>query len=105
MANYGSFETAAALKFLSLYTFYIAGRSAPGRLRPAEKWCIYALAVLPFMFKMAGETKIYVGFEFPDVFAYFPTQTPQRCILLLYAFPYRRGSATRFWYCSSSMLR
>ena len=72
VANYGSFETAAALKFLSLYTFYIAGRSAPGRLRPAEKWCIYALAVLPFMFKLAGQTKIYVGSEFPDVFAYFP---------------------------------
>ena len=72
LANYGSFEIADALKFLSLYTFYIAGRSAPGRWRPAEKWCIYALAALPLIFKLAGETKVYVGAEFPDVFAYFP---------------------------------
>jgi hypothetical protein len=72
LANYGSFEIADALKFLSLYTFYIAGRSAPGRVRPAEKRCIYALAALPFIFKLAGETKVYVGFEYPDVFAYFP---------------------------------
>ncbi|MDQ8728057.1 O-antigen ligase family protein [Bradyrhizobium sp. LHD-71] len=72
LANYGSFETSAAIKYLSLFTFYVAGRSAPGRLRPAEKWCIYALAVLPFLFKLVGQTKIFVGFEFPDVFAYFP---------------------------------
>ena len=72
LANYGSFETADALKYLSLYTFYIAGRSAPGRVRPAEKRCIYALAALPLVFKLIGETKIYVGVEFPDVFAYFP---------------------------------
>ncbi|MEH2523523.1 MULTISPECIES: O-antigen ligase family protein [unclassified Bradyrhizobium] len=72
LANYGSFEIADALKFLSLYTFYIAGRSAPGHWRPAEKWCIYALAALPLIFKLAGDTKVYVGAEFPDVFAYFP---------------------------------
>jgi hypothetical protein len=72
LANYGSFEIADALKFLSLYTFYIAGRSAPGRPRAAEKRCIYALAALPLTFKLAGETKVYVGAEFPDVFAYFP---------------------------------
>jgi hypothetical protein len=72
LVNYGSFEAADALKFLSLYTFYIAGRSAPGRVRPAEKRCIYALAALPLIFKLVGQTKVYVGVEFPDVFAYFP---------------------------------
>jgi hypothetical protein len=60
------------LKYLSIYTFYMAGRSAPGRSRPAERWCIYALAAMPLMFMLIGETKVYTGRDYPDVFAYFP---------------------------------
>jgi hypothetical protein len=72
LTNIGSFEVADALKYVSLYSFFIAGRSVPGRFRVAEKRCIYALAALPLIFKLVGETKIYTGFEYPDVFSYFP---------------------------------
>jgi hypothetical protein len=72
LANIGSFEIADALKYVSLYSFYVAGRSVPGHFRVAEKRCIYALAALPLIFKLVGETKIYTGLEYPDVFSYFP---------------------------------
>jgi hypothetical protein len=72
LANIGSFEIADALKYISLYSFFVAGRSVPGRFRVAEKRCIYALGALPLIFKLVGETKIYTGFEYPDVFSYFP---------------------------------
>ena len=72
LANVGSFEMAAALKYLSLYSFFVAGRSVPGRFRRSEKRCLYALIALPLLFKLIGETKIYTGFEYPDVFSYFP---------------------------------
>jgi len=72
LVNYGSFEIPDALKFLSIYTFYIAGRSASGRLRQAEKWCVYALAALPLLFLLAGQSRIYMGAEYPDAFSYFP---------------------------------
>ncbi|MBI5265031.1 MAG: O-antigen ligase family protein [Bradyrhizobium sp.] len=72
LANFGAFEIADALKLLSLYTFYIAGRSVGARWHPVEKLCIYALVALPFIFKLVGTTKLFVGADFPDVFAYFP---------------------------------
>lgn len=72
LVNFGSFEIADALKFLSIFSFYIAGRSAPGPLRKAEKWCICALAAVPLIFKLVSETHIYTGRDYPDVFAYFP---------------------------------
>ncbi len=72
LANIGSFEIADALKYVSIYSFFVAGRSVPARFRVAEKRCIYALAALPLIFKLVGETKIYTGFEYPDVFSYFP---------------------------------
>ena len=72
LANVGSFEIPDALKYVSLYSFFVAGRSVPGHFRVAEKRCIYALGALPLIFKAIGETKIYSGVEFPDVFSYFP---------------------------------
>jgi O-antigen ligase len=72
LINLGSFEVVDALKYISIYTFFLAGRNAPGHLQKAEKWCLYALAALPFIFKLVGETKIYVDWSYPDVFAYFP---------------------------------
>jgi hypothetical protein len=72
LANAGAFAIVDALKYLSIYTFYIAGRSAPGRLRPAEKWCIYTLAAMPLMFLLVGKTKVWGYSDVPDVFAYFP---------------------------------
>jgi hypothetical protein len=72
LANIGSFEIAVALKYLSLYSFFVAGRSVPGHFSLGEKRCIYALVALPLLFKLIGETKIYTGFEYPDVYSYFP---------------------------------
>ena len=72
LANTGSFELAAALKYVSLYSFFVAGRSVSGRFRRSEKRCLYALIALPLLFKFIGETKIYTGVEYPDVFSYFP---------------------------------
>ena len=60
------------MKYVSLYSFFVAGRTVPGHFRVAEKRCIYALAALPLIFKLIGETKIYTGVEYPDVFSYFP---------------------------------
>jgi hypothetical protein len=94
LANFGSFEIADALKFLSIFTFYVAGRSAPGRLRKAEKWCIYALAAMPLVFKLVGETKIYTGRDYPDVFAYFPNTNTAALYFsaLLFALSQRFGN-------------
>jgi O-antigen ligase len=72
LANVSSFDIAAALKYLSLYSFFVAGRSVSGRFRRSEKRCLYALIGVPLFFKLVGETKIYTGFEYPDVFSYFP---------------------------------
>ena len=72
LANLWTSAITDSLKYLSIYTFYIAGRSAPGRLRPAERRCIYALAAMPLIFMLMGETKVYTGAEYPDTFAYFP---------------------------------
>jgi hypothetical protein len=72
MANVGSFEIPDALKYVSLYSFFVAGRTVPGRVRLAEKRSIYVLAALPLIFKLIGETKVYTGVEYPDVFSYFP---------------------------------
>jgi hypothetical protein len=69
LANAGISAIADTLKYLSIYTFYIAGRSAPGRSRPAERWCIFALAAMPLIFMLIGKTKVY---DYNDVFAYFP---------------------------------
>jgi hypothetical protein len=73
LANAGTSAIVDALKYLSIYTFYIAGRSAPGRLRPAERWCICALAAMPLIFLLIGKTKVY---EYPDAdaFSYFPNK-------------------------------
>jgi hypothetical protein len=68
----GTSAIADSLKYISIYTFYVAGRSAPGRSRPAERWCIYALAAIPLIFRLIGETKVYTGSNYPDAFAYFP---------------------------------
>jgi len=69
LANAGASAIADVLKYLSIYSFYVAGRSAPGRLHPAERWCICALAAMPLIFLLVGKTKVY---DYPDVFAYFP---------------------------------
>jgi hypothetical protein len=72
LANLWTAAIADSLKYLSIYTFYIAGRSAPGRLRPAERRCIYALVAMPLIFMLVGQTKVYTGREYRDAFAYFP---------------------------------
>ena len=70
--NYGNFAIPDCLKYLSIYTFYVAGRSIAGELREAEKRCIYALGAMPLIFSLVSETKIYVGSDFPDAYSYFP---------------------------------
>ncbi|WGR81741.1 O-antigen ligase family protein [Bradyrhizobium sp. ISRA432] len=72
LVNFGAFELPDALKLLSIYSFFLAGRSTPERLHRSEKRCIYALAALPLLFKVVGQTKVYTGIEYPDVFSYFP---------------------------------
>ena len=72
LVNFGAFELPDALKLLSIYSFYVAGRSMPEPLHRSEKRCIYALAALPLLFKLVGQTKVYTGIEYPDVFSYFP---------------------------------
>jgi O-antigen ligase len=72
LINVGRFEVVDALKYISIYSFYLAGRNAPGHLQQIEKWCLYTLAALPFIFMLLGETKVYVDWSYPDVFAYFP---------------------------------
>jgi hypothetical protein len=74
LANAGAFAIVDALKYLSIYTFYVAGRSASGGVRPAEKWCIYTLAAMPLMFLLVGKTKVWGYPDVPDVFAYFPNK-------------------------------
>ncbi|WP_314946268.1 O-antigen ligase family protein [Bradyrhizobium cosmicum] len=72
LVNFGAFELSDGLKLLSVYSFYVAGRTTPERLHRSEKRCIYALAALPLLFKVVGRTKVYTGIEYPDVFSYFP---------------------------------
>jgi hypothetical protein len=72
LVNFGAFELSDGLKLLSVYSFYVAGRTTPERLHRSEKRCIYALAALPLLFKVVGQTKVYTGIEYPDVFSYFP---------------------------------
>ncbi|MDH2399009.1 O-antigen ligase family protein [Bradyrhizobium sp. SSUT18] len=72
LVNFGAFELSDGLKLLSIYSFYVAGRTTPERLHQSEKRCIYALAALPLIFKVVGQTKVYTGIEYPDVFSYFP---------------------------------
>ncbi|MDE5443882.1 O-antigen ligase family protein [Bradyrhizobium sp. CSA207] len=72
LVNFGAFELSDGLKLLSIYSFYAAGRTTPERLHRSEKRCIYALAALPLLFKVVGQTKVYTGIEYPDVFSYFP---------------------------------
>ncbi|UPK37773.1 O-antigen ligase family protein [Bradyrhizobium sp. 186] len=72
LVNFGAFELSDGLKLLSIYSFYVAGRTTPERLHRSEKRCIYALAALPLLFKVVGQTKVYTGIEYPDVFSYFP---------------------------------
>ena len=59
---------------MSIYTFYMAGRTAPGQMRPTELHCIYALVALPLIFLAVGETKVFVGDDYPNAFAYFPNK-------------------------------
>ncbi|MET3911295.1 hypothetical protein ABID59_005658 [Bradyrhizobium sp. S3.3.6] len=72
LVNFGSFELSDGLKLVSIYSFYVAGRSTPEQLHRFEKRCIYVLAALPLLFKVVGQTKVYIGIEYPDVFSYFP---------------------------------
>ncbi|MDX3965451.1 MAG: O-antigen ligase family protein [Bradyrhizobium sp.] len=72
LVNFGSFELSDGLKLLSIYSFYVAGRGMAEQIRPAERRCIYVLAALPLLFKAIGQTQVYTGIEYPDVFSYFP---------------------------------
>jgi hypothetical protein len=62
-----------ALKYLSIYIFYCAGRACGGRIRPVEVRCIYALAVLPIIFLFTGSSKVFADEDFfSAIFAYLP---------------------------------
>lgn len=57
-----------ALKYLSIYIFYAAGRSCRAPFRPVELICLYILAALPIAFLFVGSSKIYNNANF----AYLP---------------------------------
>jgi hypothetical protein len=94
LANLWTSSIADSLKYLSIYTFYLAGRSAPGRMSPAEKRCLYALAAMPLIFRLIGETKVYTGALYPDAFAYFPNTNTAALYFsaLLFALSQRLGN-------------
>jgi len=72
LANVSVASIPDTLKYVSIFTFYLAGQTAPGRIGTGEKRCIYVLGTLPLLFMLTGGTKIYVGREYPDVVSYFP---------------------------------
>jgi len=72
LVNFGAFELSDGLKLVSIYSFYVAGRGMAEPVQPPEKRCIYVLAALPLLFKVIGQTQVYTGIEYPDVFSYFP---------------------------------
>jgi hypothetical protein len=72
LANSSTASIPDTLKYVSIYTFYLAGQTAPGNIGKGEKRCIYLLGVLPILFMLISTTKIYVGREYPDVLSYFP---------------------------------
>ncbi|MDF0578225.1 O-antigen ligase family protein [Bradyrhizobium yuanmingense] len=72
LANFGAFELSDGLKLVSIYSFYVAGRGMAEPMHPAEKRCVYLLAAMPLLFKAIGQTQVYIGVEYPDVFSYFP---------------------------------
>lgn len=72
LVNFGAFELSDGLKLVSIHSFYVAGRGMAEPVQPPEKRCIYLLAALPLLFKVIGQTQIYTGIEYPDVFSYFP---------------------------------
>jgi hypothetical protein len=66
-------STTDALKYLSIYIFYCAGRASGGRIHPIELRCIYALAALPIIFLATGSSKVFADESyFSEIFAYLP---------------------------------
>lgn len=72
LANSSVASLPDTVKFVSIFTFFLAGQASPGRITTGEKRCIYALGILPLLFLLTGGTQIYVGREYPDVVSYFP---------------------------------
>jgi len=74
IANFAVASTTDALKYLSIYVFYAAGRACGGEMRPIEQRCIHALALLPIVFLMTkGSSKVYASESFAsEIFSYFP---------------------------------
>lgn len=72
LANMSVASVPDTLKYISIFTFYLAGQASPGRIGAGEKRCIYLLGILPLLFMLVSSTKIYVGREYPDVVSYFP---------------------------------
>lgn len=69
LCNLASTSFVEALKYLSIYFFYAAGRSCSGPQRPVEIRCLYALAALPILFLASAQSKVYSQ-EY--AFAYLP---------------------------------
>jgi hypothetical protein len=63
-----------ALKYLSIYVFYAAGRATGGKMKPIELRCIVALGIVPILFLLTkGSSKVYENESFAsEVFSYFP---------------------------------
>jgi hypothetical protein len=71
--NWAVASVVVALKYLSIYIFYCAGRACGGRIRPIELYCMCALAALPIIFLPTGSSKAFANESFFDeVFAYLP---------------------------------
>jgi hypothetical protein len=71
--NWGVASVVDALKYLSLYVFYCAGRASGGRRWPIESYCIYTLIGLPIIFLGTGSSKVFANESFfAEVFAYLP---------------------------------
>jgi hypothetical protein len=71
--NFAVASTTDAIKYLTIYILYAAGRSCGGSIRPIEVRCLYALAALPLLFLAMGTSKPFAIESFAsEVFAYFP---------------------------------
>src|SRR5258708_11767451 len=71
--NWKVASTTDALKYLSIYIFYAAGRAAGRQIRPIELRCFYALAALPIIFLATGSSKVFADESFfSEIFAYLP---------------------------------
>ncbi len=86
-----------------LYSFFVAGRSVPGRFRVAEKAVPLRThrAAPPIQVDRRDES-LYAGSNIPTCSPIFPTRIRRHCISRRVLRPCRRGSEARCWYCNSS---